>query len=105
MSIILHTSGETDCICYEVFEYGDIEGLGTHFGAKLLAYFDNDETLAWQMVRTIRRALLDECEWTQSNDSVLTLTERETWRIYRQKLRDIPQDFPIISDVQFPVIP
>ena len=46
--------------------------------------------------RIERNELLFSSDWTQTLDAPLTEEEREKWAIYRQRLRDLPQqkDFP-----------
>lgn len=48
-----------------------------------------------QELRNIRNQKLYESDWTQFTDSPLTEEEKESWRIYRQQLRDLPS---IIED-------
>ena len=43
---------------------------------------------------TKRWADLASCDWTQATDVPLSSEKREEWRVYRQALRDVPQDFP-----------
>lgn len=58
-----------------------------------------------EQVRLDRNALLDESDWTQLEDSPLNETKKNEWKIYRQKLRDLPlqPDFPYIKT--FPTKP
>jgi len=49
----------------------------------------------WNEIREIRAEMLKECDWTQLSDVNLSEEEKETWREYRQVLRDITlQDDP-----------
>ena len=49
----------------------------------------------WNEIREIRTEMLKECDWTQLSDVNLSEEEKETWREYRQALRDITlQDDP-----------
>jgi len=49
----------------------------------------------WNEIREIRTEMLKECDWTQLSDVNLSEEEKETWREYRQVLRDITlQDDP-----------
>lgn len=50
---------------------------------------DMDAGIQWETVRKQRSVLLSECDWTQMPDVDLTEAQKEAWRIYRQKLRDI----------------
>jgi len=58
----------------------------------------------WLAIKRVRNELLTACDWTQLPDAVLTVEEKEAWVIYRQKLRDIPQNYQLPEDVIFPVI-
>lgn len=58
-----------------------------------------------QMILSVRNKLLQESDWTQLPDAVLTEAERTAWQEYRQKLRDIPQDFSDPNLVTFPERP
>tara|TARA_R100000781_G_C4064690_1_gene122320 strand:+ start:390 stop:854 length:465 start_codon:yes stop_codon:yes gene_type:complete len=42
------------------------------------------------MFKEIRSYLLTECDWTQNTDNKLSDAKKEEWRVYRQKLRDMP---------------
>lgn len=54
------------------------------------------ETKKTEKIRIKRNRLLSESDWTQTFDAPLTAEERKGWAIYRQHLRDLPQqnDFP-----------
>jgi|TARA_R100000742_G_C4236664_1_gene57145 hypothetical protein len=39
--------------------------------------------------RLYRNKLLKECDWTQANDSPLSDSKKEEWKVYRQALRDM----------------
>lgn len=60
----------------------------------------NEEKL--RMIRAWRNPLLQQCDWTQLPDAILTIDEKQAWQDYRQTLRDIPQDFLNPDDVVFP---
>lgn len=51
-------------------------------------------------VRRKRNALLAECDWTQVLDAPIDDTTREAYRVYRQALRDVPEQpgFPYRVD-------
>lgn len=63
------------------------------------------EDYKWFLIRTRRNELLDKCIWTLLPDSNLTPEKVEEWLDYRQKLKDIPQDFLKADDVIFPEAP
>ena len=46
----------------------------------------------WKELRNKRDFLLSQSDWTQGNDSPLTLQQKEEWKIYRQALRDAPSN-------------
>ena len=46
----------------------------------------------WKELRNKRDFLLSQSDWTQGNDSPLTLQQKEEWKIYRQALRDVPSN-------------
>lgn len=57
----------------------------------LLNFIENPETF----VRSRRNALLNTSDWTQMPDSPLSDEKKNEWKIYRQHLRDLPNN---ISD-------
>jgi hypothetical protein len=68
----------------------------------------NNEELALQAIRSVRAQKLKASDWTQLPDSPLTPTEVEQWRLYRQELRDVPQNLPPqakITDAAWPNTP
>ena len=60
--------------------------------------------LVAEEVRQQRNTLLSETDWTQLNDAPLTDEEKEKYRIYRQALRDIPQQESFPEDINWPTI-
>ena len=58
--------------------------------------------LKWQSIRGLRNRFLSESDWTQLPDST---SNKSAWLIYRNELRNIPQNFSIPEDVVFPVKP
>jgi len=56
----------------------------------------------WDQIRIQRNGLLFSSDWTQLSDSIV---DSSAWAIYRQKLRDIPQDFSKPEDVVWPTQP
>jgi hypothetical protein len=53
----------------------------------------------WKKIRDIRNTLLLESDWTQLEDSPLSVTAKKSWKIYRQELRDITNQ-PIDSSIE-----
>jgi len=46
----------------------------------------------WQELRDERNYLLEKTDWTQILDNNLTNNERELWTIYRNQLRNLPEN-------------
>lgn len=75
--------------------------------AQLAQAFARDNIITWTKALMIRKFLLDESDWTQVPDAPISEEEKDLWKIYRQKLRDIPQQQSgIPADViRFPITP
>jgi len=43
-------------------------------------------------LRMLRNSILQQSDWTQLSDTQLTEEQKELWRIYRQELRDLPEN-------------
>ena len=59
-------------------------------------------------IRSQRKNLLLESDWTQAADSPLTETKKTEWANYRQILRDLPSNYTSntsLDDVTFPTEP
>ena len=56
----------------------------------------------WEAIRTVRNELIEQTDWTQLMDSPLSEEQKLSYILYRDKLRDIPQDFENPEDVVFP---
>lgn len=54
-----------------------------------------------QEIREKRTRLLQESDWTRLDDTNLSPTQKEAWAVYRQALRDLPQQVEQISDDVF----
>lgn len=59
----------------------------------------------WDAIRSKRDNLLNKCDWTQMPDAQLTDEMRQTWRVYRQALRDLTETFSKPEDVVWPKSP
>jgi len=46
----------------------------------------------WKELRNMRNYKLSVCDWTQGNDSPITEAKKQEWALYRQKLRDLPDN-------------
>ena len=58
-------------------------------------------------LRQHRDSLLSQTDWTQIPDAPISDSEKERYKIYRQKLRDMPQeycDIISINEVIFPEV-
>jgi len=56
------------------------------------------------VIRQKRDQLLKDTDWTQVVDVALTAEEKEVWRVYRQALRDAPQQEGFPYDVVWPAL-
>lgn len=63
---------------------------------------DGEVLLAWQQVRAERDRLLAASDWTQVADAPV---DSAAWAVYRQQLRDVPQDFASPDAVVWPPTP
>ncbi len=59
----------------------------------------------WNKVREQRNRLLKDSDWTQISDYNLELENKDQWRVYRQKLRDLPEVQSNPFDILWPTIP
>lgn len=60
---------------------------------------------AWIVIRAEQTEKLRKSDWTQISDVPMTEQKRSDWQIYRQSLRDVPQDFVNPGDVVWPMEP
>lgn len=70
--------------------------------------YSGDNSMLMEWLRTMRNEMLAECDWTQVGDSALTTEKRGEWQMYRQQLRDLPDDYANITSadqVNFPTEP
>lgn len=63
------------------------------------------DTLLTQEVRQERDARLTACDWTQMPDSPLDADAKTAWQVYRQALRDVPEQEGFPCDVTWPAEP
>lgn len=56
----------------------------------------------WIAKRQERNLILQSCDWTMLSDNKLTTSKKDAWKEYRQKLRDLPQDFKNAKDIVWP---
>lgn len=53
-------------------------------------------------LRLRRNTLLSKSDWTQISDATVN---KDDWATYRQKLRDLPENTPDLSNIVWPVPP
>ncbi|MHA1303793.1 MAG: tail fiber assembly protein [Candidatus Heimdallarchaeaceae archaeon] len=66
--------------------------------------YERKVNITWEEVRQQRDSLLRKTDWTQLADAPLTAEEKEQHRVYRQVLRDIPQQYQNAEDAVFPTL-
>lgn len=59
----------------------------------------------WIEKRQERNLILQSCDWIMLSDNKLTTSQKSAWKEYRQKLRDLPQDFKNAKDIIWPEPP
>lgn len=86
--------------------YADIEWAGEPITEQVLTDTYQSIKRTWWTPELLdkRDALLAASDWTQSRDVVLS--NDSEWAVYRQALRDLPQNFdPYIDEIIWPVKP
>lgn len=71
---------------------------------KIISIQKDEEQPTWENIRLKRDYMLIQSDWSALSDSN-PKPSREIWLEYRQKLRDIPQQFSSPEDVVFPARP
>lgn len=56
-------------------------------------------------IRSKRNDLLDQSDWTQLVDSPLSSEEKSAWALYRQELRNVPEQETFPRTVEWPLSP
>jgi hypothetical protein len=64
-----------------------------------------DEQVNANVVTNQRNNLLYACDWTQIPNNPLTSEQQEVWAIYRQALRDVPNQPGFPANVIWPTPP
>jgi len=66
------------------------------------AWPDVERALAWKAIRAERDRRLAASDWTQVSDAPV---DSAAWATYRQQLRDLPQNYILPDDVEWPEEP
>lgn len=69
------------------------------------ASVEEAQDIKMNSVRSIRNALLKECDWTQLPDCGLSEEKKLEWAEYREELRQVPQVFDNPREVVWPTKP
>ena len=56
-------------------------------------------------LKRMREAMLTGTDWTQIPDSPLNDSQKSAWAIYRQQLRDLPEQYENETDINNVVFP
>ena len=72
-------------------------------GAEREAFFQKIEDEGYQVLRDERNLKLAETDWTQMPD--VPEEVKTAWQVYRQALRDIPENYSNIAEVVWPTKP
>lgn len=76
----------------------------TGLGEEVVDNSLTDEAVAI-LFREQRDLLLQQSDWTQSNDSPLTAEKKQEWATYRQALRDLPSNTTDFTNPAWPTKP
>jgi|TARA_R100001460_G_scaffold56688_2_gene96387 hypothetical protein len=110
---LIHTTGTSGCDSVNdiVLNSGDsiIEGIYKQDAYKIISGTPQAYTPNFlNRLRKKRDYLLQQCDWTQGNDSPLSTSKKTEWVTYRQALRDLPANnssATSFNDVTFPTEP
>lgn len=64
--------------------------------------FKDDVDFLWHLARSKRDLLLQQSDWAMVSDAA---TDKQAWKHYRQKLRDITKDFAHPQEIIYPEPP
>jgi hypothetical protein len=87
----------------ENYRYDLTTGSLVRFDQSISTQRETDE--AWAILRVSRASMLANSDWTQANDAPLTEEQKQSWRTYRQALRDLPANTVDPSSPVFPDAP
>jgi hypothetical protein len=94
---------------YQYAQRDGVEEINGQWFTKYIAAEPDDEGKArmdaeqGQRVRDDRNKRLADCDWTQGKDIPDDVSDR--WAVYRQELRDIPQQPGFPWDITWPEVP
>lgn len=69
----------------------------------IVSTISTPEDIEWKRAREKRDELLSKSDWTQQRDVILD--NDSDWKVYRQQLRDIPQNYEKVIDIVWPTKP
>ena len=75
---------------------------GEHLVVDSDKLLNESEAEKWSKIRSTRDSLLKATDWTMLSDSPLSEADKESYRAYRQALRDLPQTYDNCDAVIFP---
>ena len=83
---------------------------GIYYQTWMICQMDEDEKAAAtefksRAVRVERDIKLGRSDWTQLADAPITDEQRIAWNVYRQALRDVPQQEGFPWNVEWPTLP
>jgi hypothetical protein len=67
--------------------------------------WSTDTVKIWASLRMDRNRLLSRSDWTQILDSPVSYIKRSEWTVYRQALRDLPDNTPDPANPSWPTEP
>ena len=76
------------------------------YDAMVAADLAADPARRWAALRHSRDEVLRLSDWTQLPDAPLTAPQVTAYQTWRQDLRDLPQDYPVLEDAeaQLPIL-
>ena len=66
--------------------------------------YEPTEDDKWDIIRRLRDELLSQTDWVVARAFEKGEVVSDTWKNYRQALRDLPQDFDTPEEVILPVV-
>jgi hypothetical protein len=64
-----------------------------------------NNNISWNTIREIRNYFLKQSDWTQFDDVGMSDQEKNKWKEYRLRLRDITKTFRVPTEVVWPISP